>query len=116
MEKLDLIYFKFISNLSNNLENSTRDAGEEIPDLTPLVNYFLGYGGALLTGLMGLLTLFFIFNVVKIRIRISKCSADGDYEGRSQALREIIWQIVGALCCFFAGVGAGILTGIFMSK
>jgi len=117
MSIFDLVYIWLLtSSLGKSVVNNADTGNTQPPDIKPLTDYITGYGLAILSGVLTLVSLFLTFTLVKIGFRISKAASDGDVEGRSSAIKDIIWAAVGAGIVFSATVAAGIFAGIFLNK
>ncbi|AUB32004.1 hypothetical protein [Spiroplasma floricola] len=88
----------------------------DVPDFKPITDYIWGYGLAAVTAVCSLISLFLVFVLVKIGFRIAKASSDGDVEGRSAAIRDIIWASIGAALVFSATIAAGVFSAIFLKN
>ena len=100
--------------MKNCITNLNMKILADAPDFKPITDFIWGYGLAAITAVCSLVSLFLIFVLVKIGFRISKASSDGDIEGRSAAIRDIIWASIGAVIVFSATIAAGVFSSIFL--
>jgi len=84
-------------------------------EFTPIVDLIQGWGLAIVSAILGVVSIYMIFLIIKISFKIAKASADGDIEERSKMLNNLVWVIFAGILTFSATVIAGVFAGIFLN-